>query len=91
MESLVTLMTVTMLVFGAGAVLGAELEDRITEARRRRVAARQREVNEAIRWIKAAAVLTTYPAVGRGPAFGVSFHDPDVYPAPTGGRPTGRR
>lgn len=46
------LFVVATLLFGAGAVVGAELQDRILEDQRRRLVKQRQQVNEAIRALR---------------------------------------
>lgn len=89
METFVVLFVIAALVFGAGAVMGAELQDRIMEARSRRLAARQREVNEAIRWIRT-STPETHPSTCWGSIIGLPLRDPDAFSAPAGTAAAGR-
>lgn len=93
METFVMLLVIATLVFGAGAVSGAEYQDRITEGRRRRLAAQRREVNEAVRQLSA-STATGHQVTGWGQVIEVPFPDQDGLPAPVGrraGRPVRRQ
>jgi hypothetical protein len=53
MHTLAILSTVAVLIFLLGAVIGAEIQDRITEDQRRRQASQRRAVNAMLRQLAA--------------------------------------
>jgi type II secretory pathway pseudopilin PulG len=53
MASLVVIFVVVAVLMSAGAVIGAEIQDRIAQGRRRRVTEQRRQLNLAIQMIRA--------------------------------------
>ena len=52
MEALIIVLIVAALLFNFGVVVGAGIQDRIWEDRRRRLAQRRREVNAKVRELR---------------------------------------
>lgn len=58
METFVILIVIAAVIFGVGAAVGADIQDRMAEEQRRRSSQRNREMREAIRQLQGEGSLT---------------------------------